>query len=259
MTDLLERAPLVEVLCEFQFDPDSNWSWIVPGRLYDRLADEFPVTRYGTSREFEVRINQGRVPAVIEPRVPTGFDRVRMVREDDSAVIQVGPHLLVVNHFNRAGHRYPGHKQFISLVMRVLNEYLEISGEAGIIRIGLRYINHLPIITPEDRPLFDLGSITTFDPPIPAAIANPLRNFHQRYEILYSDIQSVLIHQTAFHVDQEGKQYLALDLDCFIQKADGVTEEATQDWLYSAHGVIKNAFDASIQPDVLAEMKRGLQ
>ena len=42
MTKRYTNPPLVEALCEFQFDPSTAWDLTLIGLIYDQLKDIFP-------------------------------------------------------------------------------------------------------------------------------------------------------------------------------------------------------------------------
>lgn len=91
----LARPPLVEALVEFRSGPD-GWDWTLPGRLYEKVRDRFP-------ERVEVRppmivLGQSSGPEGPPPPPAGTPERLQFKRADGTAMIQVGPGLLVVNH-----------------------------------------------------------------------------------------------------------------------------------------------------------------
>lgn len=247
MFEPLANPPLVEAICEFRFDTSEQWDWTVPGRLYDRISDEFPHREQVQGIGFSLQIGEGVGQAL--PALQGGLDKVLMSREDGSALVQVGPHLLAINHRLP----YPTWKGFIELIERMLKEYLDIV-PSSFQRVGLRYINQIPV--PQESPL-EIGALITLDPPIPTKMARPLANFYQRYELRHDKPEGVLIHQTGMQFASEDEIVLMLDLDfgSLTSSAPGV-EEASP-WLHAAHDRIEEAFRASVNPELLDRMKGG--
>lgn len=239
----LMKPPLVEAVCEFRFYPSDEWDWTVPGRLYDRIKEDFPRRQQVRNTEFLVQVGAD------SPAVQSESGRVMMIREDESALVQVGPHQLVVNHKRP----YPGWDKFSSLVRDLLEVYVELVPSSPE-RTGLRYINQIPGLA--DGPT-EIGSLTTLDPPLPKEIERPLLNFYQRYELQHDDPPGVLIHQTGMQLTPENDLVLLLDIDfgSLPDSAPNLAESGR--WLQAAHDRIEEAFQASVNPDLLLSMRRG--
>ncbi len=247
MFEPLAKPPLIEAICEFRFEPSEQWDLTVPGRLYDRIQNDFPHKEQVQGFGFSLQVGQG-----IEGPVPTvqgALDRVLMAREDRSVLVQTGPHLLVINHRLP----YPGWEDFRALISTVLETYLDLV-PSTFERVGLRYINQIPVPLAEG---VEIGSLITLDPPIPAEMERPLANFYQRYELRHDDPVGVLIHQTGMQLTQENETVLMLDLDfgSLLEARPGM--EDADAWLRSAHDRIEEAFRASVNPGLLDRMKRG--
>ena len=135
MGEKLKNPPLVEALCEFRFSEDSNWDWILPGQLYDKVGAEFPEHTQFQSIGLQVQASHKSIPAA---SIYTAPDRVQYKRSDGSAMIQVGPYLLAINQLKP----YTTWAEFSALIIRIYEEYCGIAGNTRIARIGLRYINH---------------------------------------------------------------------------------------------------------------------
>jgi len=243
----LAKPPLVEAICEFRFEPSEQWDLTVPGRLYDRIQDDFPHRETVQGVGFTLHVGQGVEASV--PTVQGSLDRVLMAREDGSVLVQTGPHLLVINHRLP----YPGWEDFHALISTVLETYLDLV-PSSFERVGLRYINQIPVPLTEG---VEIGSLIALDPPIPPEMERPLANFYQRYELRHDNPVGILIHQTGMQLTQENETVLMLDLDF------GSLPEARPDmggadaWLRSAHDRIEEAFRASVNPGLLDRMKRG--
>lgn len=241
----LVRPPLVEAVCEFRFAPTDQWDLTVPGRLYDRIRDEFPLREQAQS--FALQLGEGAQPAV--PAVQRTLDRVLMNREDGSALVQVGPHQLAVHHKLP----YPGWSGFYALIIRMLGIYLEIVPSTPV-RIGLRYINQIPASFAETM---EIGSLITLDPPIPMEIDRPLESFYQRYELQHDEPEGILIHQTGLQLSPEGERIVILDLDFGSLPNSAPDLSEADPWLQAAHDRVEQAFQASVNPELLDRMRRG--
>jgi uncharacterized protein (TIGR04255 family) len=244
----LKRPPLVEAVCEFRFDPSDDWDWTIPGQLYDLIREEFPRREQVQGIGLRLQIGEGPQPAV--PSVQGGVERVMMSRDDESAVVQVGPNQLVVNHKLP----YPGWTGFFALIEHILKMYIDLVPSSSTQRVGLRYINQIPTRFDGSD---EIGSLITLDPPIPPDIARPLLNFYQRYELRHDNPKGVLIHQTGMQLTPENKTVLMLDLDFGSLPASAPDVSDAGPWLKAAHDRVEEAFQASVNPELLESMRRG--
>jgi len=92
MSAIYANPPIIETLCEFHFEAGEPWDWTVPGLVYARVRHEFPDR--AEQRTFQVDLQAGKA---LPPRVDT-VAKMQFLRKDRSALIQVGPNVLVVNH-----------------------------------------------------------------------------------------------------------------------------------------------------------------
>lgn len=239
MGERLERPPLLEAVCEFRFDPRQPWDWTVPGRIYDKIRGEFPLK----DERQRLDVNLSPPPGLANPEIQRSPDRVRMRKEDRSAMIQVGPHMLAVNHL----FPYPGWNVYRELIERLYLTHAEISALMEPRRIGLRYINRIPLASASPP---NLGDYITMGPHLTGALGRPIRHVYQRYELEYSNPLGVLIHQTGT-VEVDEITHGLLDLD-FVSDPVKLMPgpEGIRNWLDSAHGTIHEAFVASLQERV---------
>lgn len=127
--------PVNEALCEFQFESDS-WDLAVPGLVYERVQDTFPKRRPAKV----VTVSLSPTSESLKQQVQTE-ERVRFLRNDEKALIQVGRCFLAINHLKP----YSSWREFLRLIEQGLTAYREIAAPKCIQRVGLRYINRIEI------------------------------------------------------------------------------------------------------------------
>ena len=247
MGDKLLSPPLIEALCEFRFTPSSPWDWTLPGRLYDQIGKEFSERSQIEEVGVQIRLGPGKPPA---SQVIKGPDRVQMKRPDGSAMVQIGPHLLAVNYLRS----YPNWETFSELILSIFESYINLCGECNLQRIGLRYINRLPL--PEGK--CDLESLISLAPSLKGPLDRPLVGFYQRYEILYDSPKGILIHQTGIQ-KADHENVVMVDLDIGSTELEGISDKFTlEKWLNAAHDRIYETFVASLNPVLYEKLKRGI-
>jgi len=132
--------------------------------------------------------------------------------------------------------------------------YWKLADKADFERIGLRYINQIPLAKLPVK----LETIITTSPPLKGPIDRELGAFHQRYELHYDKPAGILIHQTGIQKLSDGKDNLILDLDFVSHEVAALrTNGQVEKWLVKAHDNIYEAFRASIHPPLFEKMKRG--
>lgn len=249
MSQPLKGSPLIEVLCEFRFAPSSAWDWTLPGRLYERIGKEFSERSQVNQVVFQLQEEADNTEAL--PQIVNAPQRLQLKRPDKTAIVQVGPDILVVNHLAP----YPLWENFRSLILRIFSEYIDLYGDFTLLsRIGLRYINQIPI-SPEG---FEISRFITLEPNLTGVIDRPLSSFHQRYDLSYESLKAVLIHQTGINETQEGEFAIILDLDFNSQEVDTLKEiSEIEKWLDEAHQHLYEAFRASLNPAYYQLLKEG--
>jgi uncharacterized protein (TIGR04255 family) len=245
MSELLKNPPLVEAACEFQFDPSSKWDWTLPGRLFDKIGNEFSermdVHRMGlTIQQAGGKVSQ---PSVIE----AGTDRIQLKRPDGSAMIQIGPRQLIINHLRP----YPNWNAFRDLILRMYETYNSLIEGGFLGRIGLRYINQIELTGK------DYKELITVWPSFSHSLKRDVATFYQRYELKHNKPEGLLIHQTGL-IQTEDKNMLVLDLDFVASSASSITgQKNVADWLDQAHDRVEESFIDSLTPSAYKRLKEG--
>jgi len=168
-----------------------------------------------------------------------GVAKMQFLRNDESALIQIGPDLLAVNHLRP----YPSWKTFKTIILENLRIYREIADPRTLIRIGLRYINRIEIAR-EKIPLEEYFQTL---PQVPDSIPQDLESFLLQIEVPYDDpvgrlrlifgpAPSATIGTLAFMLD--------LDFYTFGEKCPAI--DIADEWIEAAHTRVEQAFDASL-------------
>lgn len=235
MSRIYRHPPLVEALCEFQF-AEGDWDWTVPGLMYQEIKAVFPTKRQTQVVEFEVQAENKQW----SQRVKGSAERMQFFRADESALVQVGPHFLAINHLQPYPH-WPGFK---SLIFDNLDLYRRVANPVGFNRIGLRYINRIAI--PETS--LDLQQYFDFGPRLPASLAqSPMDVLLLRVGFPHDADGGRLLLTLASAPDaQEGSAAFILDLDFVTPAAPALWLADALAWVESAHDHIEAAFEACI-------------
>jgi uncharacterized protein (TIGR04255 family) len=248
MGERLILSPLVEALCEFKFaaPQGGGWDLTIPGRLYDQIKDEFSVTSQVTEVGLHLQPSTPSNPSWHQ--AVTEVQRSQLKRPDASAMVQVGPNLLVVNHLQP----YQSWNVFCSLIVKIFREYIGLLDSFTLERIGLRYINNVPV--PEEP--FEVSDFLTTKPNLVNSIDLPISFFHQRYDLLYEKLFAVLVHQSAIVQKPSGESVIVLDLDFNSNSVESFKHpDEVKKWLDEAHSHISCAFVDSLNDKFYQSLK----
>lgn len=235
MSKKYKNPPIVEALCEFQFVPGQPWDFTIHGLFYEKISSEFP----DKQQQMGIGIRVKQEAGAIQHEVLQPPNRMQFFRKDKSALIQVGPDLLVVNHLKP----YPAWEVFKPLILDNLNKYIAVAQPKGFKRIGLRYINKIDI--PEKS--IETTDYFNFYPHIPVELPQIHEAFNIRVEIPHQENRDRIL-LTFVSTIPEKPEVLSflLDLDYVMILPEKVAVEQAGEWLEQAHEIIESTFEACI-------------
>jgi uncharacterized protein (TIGR04255 family) len=231
-----KKSPIVEAVCEFQFEEGSSWDLAIPGLVYEKLRNTFPKRRQAE----RVTVSISGSPEEIGPQFGT-LSLMQFIRNDEKALVQVGTQLLAVSVLKP----YPSWPKFLPLIRKGFKAYSDVVVPTGIRRIGLRYINHIEIPGQGIR----LEDYFEFRPYVGQNLRQDFGTFSLGIQIPYEESRDILNLQLASlprHNSQSDNATIILSLDYFLLKSGEVALEEAFKWLDVAHQRIEDAFEACI-------------
>ncbi len=158
------HPPVVEALAEVYF-VGSVWDATVPGRFYDRICDRFP----DISSQVELQVGG---PNPTDP--PETRERVQFRSPGADRIVQVAKDLLVVNRLRP----YSSFEDWIGDTSEMLAVYRELARPTGFSRVGVRYINRIPV----ESEGIELSRYFRIYPEVPDELGSPFGPFLLRVE-----------------------------------------------------------------------------
>lgn len=233
------NPPLIEAICDFHFVPSQPWDWTVLGLVYDRIKGEFPNKIQPNSPMLNVSIGMpsgGPMP---------GAARMQFRREDGSALVQVGPDNLTVNHLTP----YSGWPQYREMIAGALAVYRDVAAPQGLHRIALRYINRINIPAGLMRDVgVEIGDYVLAQPSIPDLVPQVFSSWAQRVEIFFNEANMVLVLQSGTGAGSETFPVsFLLDLTMSPPMLPVALDDALT-WLEQAHANIETVFEECLGP-----------
>jgi uncharacterized protein (TIGR04255 family) len=234
MGEVYKKPPAVEALCEFHFDPGSPWDVTVFGHYYDRIGREFSEKRQMPQVTMSMQQRENGVAGEFRE---AGV-RMQFARPDRTALVQLAPHLLVINKLPP----YESWGAFRALILACLEEYLAVAGRPPIQRIELRYINRI------DFPAAGFTVGDSFGPSefMPVRLRQAGAPFFLRLEMPGEDQETLTLTMGLVDSQQTDRLAVLLDLST-ITLAMGALDAATLPaQLDKAHNKIEEAFESCL-------------
>src|SRR5712691_8623729 len=129
--DRLQAAPLIEAVFELRADTSGSFA-LLPGKMAAGLEADYPDFK---ETEF------AKLAPMVQLPPEAGFFATHQFRTSDGkSMVQLGPLGLTVNAL-----AYPGFGAFRKEVVTALANYCRHASITAVRRLGLRYINGLPV------------------------------------------------------------------------------------------------------------------
>lgn len=240
-----KNPSIIEVVCELQFSPDSPWDATIPGLIYERVRQTFPKKMQETV--LTVHVPAGNTPVVLGMPQLQPEERLRFVQPDERAFVQLGRHLLAINQLAP----YPSWERYLPLIEQIFNSYQSVAEPTGIHRIGLRYINRIPIRKRD----FQASDYFTLYPQISSELPSTYGGFLTQVLFPYEQERDVLKIEVIAGADemQQGS-VIFLDLDYFLARPGAVSPDEALDWVINAHTNVEHAFESCITEQLRQQM-----
>lgn len=231
-----KKPPIVEAVCEIQFEESSSWDLAIPGLVYEKVRNTFPIRRQAA----RVTVNITNTSGEIGPQFGT-VQFMQFLRQDEKALIQVGPQIISVNVLKP----YPSWQRFLPLIRKGVVAYRDVVAPTGIQRIGLRYINHIEIPGLNIK----LEDYLEFRPFLGPNLPQDYSTFAVSTQIPYENSRDALSLQLASLPQpdiSEDKATIVLSLDYFLLKPKEIALDGAFEWVETAHQHIEDSFEACI-------------
>lgn len=234
MSKRYKNPPISEVVCEFQFGQDSPWDFTIPEIIYEKIRTTFPIRSQITQVTTGISANQEELGQKIGT-VPI----MRYLNENGTALIQIGTHLLSVNHLKP----YSSWQKFLPLIEESYETYCEVAAPKSIHRIGLRYVNTIQITGQS----INLEDFFEFRPYVGRDLPRTIGPFMTSVQLPFENSRDILNLQlvSLAGISSDGVTIL-LDLDYFLVQPSKVRLDEISEWVDNAHNNIEEIFEACI-------------
>ena len=227
------NPPVAEAACEFRFEPGAPWDLTIPGLIYEKMQDTFPIKKQGAT--LDAMMTSG--PEGVQQQIVSA-PRVAFWRQDEKALVQLGKNILSVH--NREP--YTGWEDFLPLIRRGFLTYRDIAAPEGFRRLGLRYINRIEIASKS----IELADYFRFRPEVAESLPQDFGSFAVGIEIPYQGGRDRLRIQLSSIEGTRGTVTSMLDIDYFLDQAKQVALDSAFEWVALAHTHVEEVFEGCI-------------
>lgn len=246
MTATYNKSPIIEVVADFQFENPTEWDLMLPGAMYERLKTEFP-NRQQISIIGGVQIASGPSGG-FQQIIPQS--RMQFLRQDGSALVQIGPDVLAINHLQPY---QDWRNSFRPILTKGWNCYLEAGGTKTVQGLSLRYINRIQL--PNARTGFcQFEDYLEFRPYSSPALPKDHGPFLVMVTYPYRDKKDMLTLQLQSENGLADHTTFLLDINYRLQ-SEMPSNDSLIDWFDDAHGHINTVFENCLT-DKLRELFR---
>lgn len=203
----LSKAPIVEASIEIR----CTLSKPVGPEGFDRIRDAL-ADRYPAHSPIHFLAPHFHIESETEVRTETAFSRigVRLESADKKLVAQAHLDRLVVSQLEP----YESWERLIAEMGDLWRRYCDVFAPVSVMRLGVRYINRIPLPFVDGR--VDLDTVFTAGPKIPAALPQTLDQYMTRITVPFEQQLAMLaIVQTLEPPGIGAPKAAMLDLDAF--------------------------------------------
>lgn len=233
------KPPLVEVFCEFFFEPQSNAEWdifLLP-QMHDKIRDRFPERKH--LRTVGVHLNRDRAKGFQMERFGPATPRHQFISTDGKSLAQVGDNLLAVNQLPP----YYGWDNFRPRVEECFAAYCDLWKPQRIACAALHYIDKIDIPLPQLN-LFEYFNLyPTLPDDAPDSITSIAMGFESQGK-MEGDIFAVAFRQEP-SANPEHTSFV-LQFDYVAGAGLELALEGVTGWLEAAHDACSSFFRSAI-------------
>lgn len=237
-----QNPPIKEVICAFKFNKSSQWDPTIPGIIFAKIKEEFPIREKGQHIETELIFGNEES---VQPKVKLS-ERAVLKSPNHPIMVQISEHNLILNHITP----YTSWENFLKYIDMVLNAYVESAEPINLDRIELRYINEFPYTLFENNQLA-LENYFDFYPHTGVQFDDVV------FDSFVTGIQFPFEKNSTQRIEMTSTQNgFIFDLQCIINNPEvGISFRDSLPWLDVAHNQIQKYFEGSIKDSLRAKMK----
>jgi uncharacterized protein (TIGR04255 family) len=199
---------ITEAICEIHFDLPKHrpWKASYPGRFFREIQDDYPEMEVGQQTAFQIEIGPMGASQRLVPIPP----RTRYTHKNEQKLLQLTENIFTVNFLEP----YPGWETVRQTLIEVWPKIIKVLRPTVIKRIGLRYINQIPLESPQQE-----GNIWLKPGRyIPASVLDAVFPSLSRVDVAISEHDKVIVSIARAMAETSRQNVLVLDVDRLVER-----------------------------------------
>ena len=236
MSEKYINSPIQEALCEFAYRSNKPWDLTIPGLVYDRIKEQFPIKRYSMAYGISTEERERTAKPKIE-----FAQRIQFVNDKNDILVQIGQNILSINHLSP----YSSWENFKPQIINVFNIYTRITEPEKLSQIALRYINRIVL----KKTNIEIEDYFRFFPSLPKEIPDNFNVFHMVAGIPYRenlDKLQISIGSVSPNNPEENYVNIILDIHYSTTDVEKKSVDEISNWIEQAHLIIGHTFEKCI-------------
>lgn len=231
------ESPVSEVVFGLRFSSDMPWYPTLSGLFYNEIRGEYPLKDKKIVEEYvnESRdLGQNSSPRIVKSEFSVFW------ADDRRSYIQLSPNFIAIVVYSP----YPGWEIVREKIKNALSAYNRLHEISRVERIGLRYLDRLPL--PEG--IDTMSEYLRFRPETGEGFSSPPISFQIECDFPFSgerDICRINLKPENMDSDRE-ETYLVLKIDYFLSAEGTIFPDELTEWLDQSHEQIHMVFDSCI-------------
>lgn len=242
MSRKYEASPIIEAICQFQFESDTSWDLTIPGLVYEKVNGIFPKRNQVEHLSIGLAASAGMIGQQIG-----ALPLVQFIQENGRTLMQVGQNLLTINHLQP----YTSWQEYLPLIEVGLAAYKETVHPKKLLRVALQYLNRIELENP-----VNLETYFKFYPFLGESLPQTHGAFVVGVQLPFENSRDLMNLQLTSVISNKPDVYaMILDLNYVLVQADEVELDNVMDWVSTAHTNIEATFEACITDQLRLKFK----
>lgn len=228
---------IVEALVELHIalPPGGEWAPGLAGELFRTLQPDFPTMEPVLESTFELQVDISGLHHTLHPP----RQRMRYRHASRPVLVQLAERIFTVNVLSP----YPGWQEVKRIALESWSKAQRALGAERITRVGLRYINHIPLRDGQHRP----GDYLQATPFVPGAVLESESEFFSRVVASQAPTERWIVTLAADALDGRAKGII-FDIDRITHQTTAPGPDALGSVIDRLHEDVWNVFVAAKGP-----------
>ena len=238
MRKIYRSPPVAEAVCEVRFAVEADNDPTLAGRVLEKLRSQYD----GRASEQHLLRAVGDVQSSSGMQEFTPDNRIQLSSSSGKQLLSIGHGVVAASDLGP----YSGWETYRQQIESALTTYAELANPSGVLRVGVRYINAIPV---GESTVEAAQELLTIDLSSPIGLPGVRRGYLNRVEFAL-DSSSVLIVTVGKALRIDGSEGIVLDIDVSRSYSNAILPTSSlMDVVDALRVEERQAFEACITDD----------